>query len=163
MAAEEEVMLQAQPAPPAAALDEPSASALREAGLRGLDLKVRPPAWDGREAGWQDVRFRLEAIMCQLQLDGLLAAAEAEPGAPLSEAGLAPDQRSASRLLWTVLVQGVAGRPAAILRLHPKGQGFRVWQALVREFEPPSASRYVAQLAGLLAPRFHGDAAFRRS
>eukprot|EP00972_Heterocapsa_arctica_P048044 7085129-Heterocapsa_arctica.AAC.1 len=56
------------------------------------------------------------------------------------------------RMLYSILVALVSGRALGIVRQVEEGHGLEAWQCLVREYEPPIATRCCAVLAALLSP-----------
>ena len=69
-----------------------------------------------------------------------------------------PINSSRAKFLFSVLFALCQGRALGYVRAAEGGSsGFRVWNRLIREYEPDVASRRMSMLAGLLNVQFSAD------
>ena len=130
-------------------------------GSRLLDLKgvARPPAYDGKAAGWQEWKFRICSVCDLLGLGVLMEQAQIYPTV-ISYGAMDDALQQRARFLYSMFVQILSGRALGVLRLVQQHNGFEAWRQLVLEYEPDSPIRVAAMLRALMSPHFT-DSNFR--
>ena len=118
-----------------------------------LDSKSIPKAdsFNGKVEDWSEWKFGFKSYITMLGLSGMVREAEANPEEP-EILDMTPEAEHQAHLLYHLLVQLCKGKARNIARGVEEGNGFKLWRALLREYEPDAAGRHQGMLGGLLAP-----------
>ena len=118
-----------------------------------LDSKSIPKAdsFNGKVEDWSEWKFGFKSYITMLGLSGMVREAEANPEEP-EIIDMTPEAEHQAHLLYHLLVQLCKGKARNIARGVEEGNGFKLWRALLREYEPDAAGRHQGMLGGLLAP-----------
>ena len=118
-----------------------------------LDSKSIPKAdtFNGKVEDWAEWKFGFKSYVTMLGLSIKMREAELNPEEP-ELIDMTTDAEQSAHLLYHLLVQLCKGKARNVARGTEEGNGFKLWRALLREYEPDAAGRHQGMLGGLLAP-----------
>ena len=114
----------------------------------------RPDSFSGRDSDWPTWTFVARPYLESLHTEAgsLLDHSETATGEEVALESMGDQAKEIARKLYLVLVPGLKGKALNIAKRTPRNNGFALWRALVREYEPTVAGRHASMLMGLLSP-----------
>ena len=114
----------------------------------------RPDSFSGKDLDWPTWTFVARPYLESLhpRCAELLDHCETAEGEEVALGVMSADAKEIARKLYLILVPGLKGKALSIAKRVPRHNGFALWRALVREYEPTVAGRHASMLMGLLSP-----------
>ena len=107
-----------------------------------LDSKSIPKAdtFNGKVEDWAEWKFGFKSYVTMLGLSTKMREAELNPEEP-ELIDMTTEAETSAHLLYHLLVQLCKGKARNVARGTEEGNGFKLWRALLREYEPDEAGR----------------------
>ena len=123
------------------------------AGALFLDPRNLPKVdhFSGKDEEWAEWAFAFRSYMSLLGFEETMDATE-KMDAPPDHSVMAESIAEKARLLFHLLVQLLRGKAKRLAMKCPRGQGYTLWWALVREYEAVVEGRHQAMLIHVMRP-----------
>ena len=113
----------------------------------------RPDAFSGKDGDWPTWTFVARPYLESLhpRAGELLDHSETATGEEVAFDVMNEDTKDIARKLYLTLVPGLKNKALNIAKRVPRNNGFALWRALVREYEPTVSGRHASMLMCLLS------------